>query len=156
MAIIMHPVDQAGGSPLSVEMPVNTSQTIVKGDVLTQDTDGVRVALSNDGQIFGIAAQGITTGSAVDRTDKIMVWVGGENIYKSVATAAIASAFIGDACDLNTEATDGTHRVAPTVSTESVFQIVELPTIDDGGTYADYLHFRVIRSQYGQSLAALG
>lgn len=97
-----------GSSPIYKEVPVNASQTIVKGSIVVKATGKASVAAAGAtaGTVWGVAAQDVTTGASVDADDVIKIDVNPMSIYEmphntTGTKTSVTKADIGSVFDLS-------------------------------------------------------
>ena len=73
-----------GSSPIYRYVPVNTSQTILKGSIVVKATGKASVAAdaATAGTVWGIAAMDYASGASVTAADVVMIDVNPNSIYE--------------------------------------------------------------------------
>lgn len=113
---------------------VNTSQTIVEGDIVVLSSNKVSIAAdaAAAGTVLGVAASSITTGGSVDSSDTIMVDVNPASIYRAGYTGSATPA-VGNKYDMGAAA----YQFDSDDTTGGWIQVVG--NVDSTNKYADVI-----------------
>jgi len=73
-----------GSQPIYKEVPVNTSQTIMKGSIVVKATGkaSVAAAAAAAGTVWGVAAMDYTSGGSVTAADLVKIDVNPNSVYE--------------------------------------------------------------------------
>ncbi|PWV90258.1 hypothetical protein DFQ01_14434 [Paenibacillus cellulosilyticus] len=120
-----------GTSPIYRQVPVNASQTIVKGSIVVKTSGKASVAgqAAAAGTVWGVAAEAKTTGGSVTASDVVTIDVNPDSIYEiPFATGGTKTSFtasdIGTVFDLGSNA----YTLNPDDTTGGYLEVTGLPT----------------------------
>ncbi len=138
-------------------LPVAASQIIATGDALIISSGLLQIALSNSGQVFGVAAAPIVTGGSVTRADTLSFYPATEhNLFEAQTSGSSTAGLVGT--DVDIEGATGVMEINENATTEKVFRVLELRS-DVDSTLDIGLNDRVrgifVRSSYTNSRDAL-